>query len=423
MEETKTLRQRCHVSTGGDGDRFVGVKADTEGAAVYFPVGYGLPEQDGDLRGDIHQLFGVLTAFMKEERTVEASSGEAPRRVEFPIHAYLTVLRSFLRTGRYYVERDARFITGVKGRTDWARTVKNQRGLVQKNGALIFLNRTVRATTPNADRAITQIHRYCVYEAFEKLGWLFVPSMPEKPGPFPGIPASIHLLTKKLASTRLDGEQALFGAMRAMLVYLDRAGPVTAYSFGTERFEAVWEKMIDKAFGVADKAAYFPPARWLLDYGPDRETRPLQPDSIMVYGDKYYVLDAKYYRYGVTGNSAHLPSSADINKQITYGEYLARTRGIPGARLFNCFILPYDRAVNPFRLTGAVGNIGEAVGDWRFDAPGGALKYYERIQGIVMDTRYLMFHYIGVTDRQKQALVRCIEQAASRGPAPPPDGR
>lgn len=32
---------------------------------------------------------------------------------------------------------------------------------------------------------ITQIHRYCVYEAFEKMGWLYVPFMLEKPGMHP----------------------------------------------------------------------------------------------------------------------------------------------------------------------------------------------------------------------------------------------
>ena len=29
--------------------------------------------------------------------------------------------------------------------------------------------------------------------------------------------------------------------------------------------------------------------------------------------------DAKYYKYGVTGNTRDLPESTSINKQITYG--------------------------------------------------------------------------------------------------------
>ena len=63
-----TLRQMCHVNENGEGDSFVGVKADTDGMTVYFPIGYELPEDDDDLRIDVHNLFGVLAAFMKLRR-------------------------------------------------------------------------------------------------------------------------------------------------------------------------------------------------------------------------------------------------------------------------------------------------------------------------------------------------------------------
>lgn len=140
---------------------------------------------------------------------------------------------------------------------------------------------------------ITQIHRYCGYEAFEKMGWLYVLFMPEKPGMHPGIKESIYILNKKLASTNNDNEQELFTAMRAMLEYMDQKSSETQYFFGTDHFKNVWEKMIDKAFGIEDKTQYFQKTRWLLDYGHDKEKTPLYPDSIMIYKGKYYVLDAK----------------------------------------------------------------------------------------------------------------------------------
>ncbi len=73
MDLTKNLRQRCHVNTNEDGDSFVGVKADTDDA----------------VRVDINNLFGVLAAFMKEDKVIEAPKFEAPRTVDFPIHAWL----------------------------------------------------------------------------------------------------------------------------------------------------------------------------------------------------------------------------------------------------------------------------------------------------------------------------------------------
>lgn len=36
------IKDHCHVNTNEDGDRFVGIKADTDDAMVYFPIGYQL---------------------------------------------------------------------------------------------------------------------------------------------------------------------------------------------------------------------------------------------------------------------------------------------------------------------------------------------------------------------------------------------
>lgn len=413
MDLQKNIRDRCHVNTNDDGDSFVGVKADTDDAIIYFPIGYQLPANDDDLRVDINNLLGVLAAFMKEDRVIEVSKFEAPRTVDFPMHAYLKVIRSFLRMGRYYIETDPQFRTDTKGKTSWPRTVREQRALVQKNGSLVFTNMTVRSVTPNANKQITQIHRFCVYEAFEKMGWLYVPFMPDKPGPHPGIKESIYILDKKLVATNDDVEQELFNAMRDMLVYIDERSSDKQYFFGTDFFENVWERMIDKAFGVEDKEQYFPRTCWLLDYGRDKEKRPLQPDTIMIYGDKYYVLDAKLYRYGWDPKPDHLPNSADINKQITYGEYIEQTKSLPNEKLYNAFIMPYNKENNLFMLNGNVGNIGEAVSDWKSN-----LKNYERIQGIVVDTRYLMYNYIGTSEQQKKEMAECIEKVLTRGPVP-----
>lgn len=250
MDLQKNIRDRCHVNTNDDGDSFVGVKADTDDAIIYFPIGYQLPDNDDDLRVDINNLLGVLAAFMKEDRVIEISKFEAPRTVDFPMHAYLKVIRNFLRMGRYYIETDPQFRTDTKGNASWPRTVREQKALVQKNGSLIFTNMTVHSVTPNANKQITQIHRYCVYEAFEKMGWLYVPFMPDKSGPHPSIKESIYILNKKLVTTHNDVEQELFNAMRDMLVYIDERSSDKQYFFGTDFFENVWERMIDKALSL-----------------------------------------------------------------------------------------------------------------------------------------------------------------------------
>lgn len=34
------ITKHCHVNTNEDGDRFVGIKADSDNVMVYFPIGY-----------------------------------------------------------------------------------------------------------------------------------------------------------------------------------------------------------------------------------------------------------------------------------------------------------------------------------------------------------------------------------------------
>ena len=71
MDLTKNLRQRCHVNTNEDGDSFVGVKADTDDAVIYFPLGYQLPENDDDLRVDINNLGTMINYTNSFYSTVE----------------------------------------------------------------------------------------------------------------------------------------------------------------------------------------------------------------------------------------------------------------------------------------------------------------------------------------------------------------
>lgn len=416
--EDDNITKHCHVNTNEDGDRFVGIKADSDNVMVYFPIGYQLPDTDAQIRTDIKHLIQVLSEFTtKQDRLLAINKFAAPQTVDFPINAYKAVIEYYFSIGgKYYVEVDPTYKTSATGKQDWSRTVRNQVPLVQQResvSSFIYTEFTVRATTPNNSKQITQINRFCVYEAFKKLGWLYVPHMPEQPGPHPDIRASLVILNSKLGNTNDDKKRNLFQAMKDMLKYMDEKTSDKQFYFGTDDFDHVWEKLIDRAFGEKDKDKYFPRSRWLLQYGHYKEKRPLMPDTIMIYKGKYYVLDAKCYKYGVTGIPNHLPNGSSINKQITYGEYLEKHKGVDVNSLFNAFIMPYNMADNFFGLTDTVGYIGEAVGDWRNNT-----KHYERIKGIVMDTRHLMYHYMGNPMKEKVALAECIEAVLGRGAVP-----
>ena len=87
------INEHCHVNKNEEGDRFVGIKADSKNVMVYFPIGYELPKEDDEIRRDIKNLFQVLATFTdRTDRVLEMDKVTVSQMVEFPIQAYLNVI-------------------------------------------------------------------------------------------------------------------------------------------------------------------------------------------------------------------------------------------------------------------------------------------------------------------------------------------
>lgn len=412
MSLENNLFSRCHINKNEDGDRFVGVKADSDDAIVYFPIGYELPTNVHELRQDILHLISVLAEFTdRKDKLLGMQKFAAPQSVDFPINAYMEIINYFMEQGGYYTEKESVYKTSDRGKTDWPKTIRRQRPFIQSNESPVYMKQTVRASSLNDKNLITQIHKFCVYESFSKLGWLFTTYLPEKPLFEKDEKMFLSVLRTKLANTNTDKEKKLFIAMIAMLEYLDEQTSDKQFYFGTDRFEYVWEKLIDRVFGIKNKQDYFPRTKWLLNTGKKRTNSALEPDTIMICNEKIYVLDAKYYRFGISGELKDLPNSSSINKQVTYGEYISKGDKFKrkhgnDMKVYNAFIMPYNANCNLFGLTNRYENIGEAVTDSREP-----MHDYEHVQGIVVDVRYLMHHYTGKTNNQIMQLAACIESA------------
>ena len=128
----------------------------------------------------------------------------------------------------------------------------------------------------------------------------------------------------------------------------------------------------------------------------------------MFCGEDIYILDAKYYKYGATKYAGDLPQSSSINKQITYGEYLALKRKIEkkNYQIYNAFIMPFDSKRPDWEERGAsdIINIGEAVSEWKSNKD----HKYEIIQGILLDTKYLMNLVVERDNQEIQKLADAI---------------
>ncbi len=392
-----SLFDRCRTNTNIESDVFVGIQRKDEYYEVSFPLGYHRSDDEKGLRKDILSLINVLGKNTdKKESEINVGLNQADS-TGIPVQAYLYLIKDFFERG-YYKERDTCRQIAKRGKIDWSRTIKTQKPLIQDNEAY-YLNFVVKKNTINEDELITLVNKYCVYESFEKFGWLFTSFVP--PEPQIGLTRKMMLavVNDKLQNTFNDRNKQLFKNMLAVIKAM-KDDVESDFRYGTYRFEYVWEKMIDRLFGISEKEKYFPKTTWELTDGKSHDNAFLKPDSIMLLNGKVYVLDAKYYKFGWSGVLGHLPESTSINKQITYGEYIAESEKFMQAgkhpTVYNAFIMPYDSLGKKFSTGASIHYIGSATSDWKRGK-----KKYENVLGILMDVKYLM----GIDSRMDQSEI------------------
>lgn len=403
---SNTLFDRCRVNTNIENDVFVGIIRKEYYYEVDFPLGYHLCSDEKGLRKDILSLMSVLARYT-DKRESEINSGLENEDADgIPVQAYLYLIKDFFERG-YYKERETYYQTAKKGKINWSRTIKTQKPVMQDKEAY-YLDFVVKKNTINEDELITLVHKYCVYESFDKFGWLFTSFVPVKPKTGLTTKMMISVVNNKLQNTFKDKNKQLFKNMLAVLKQLDDDSQ-TEFRYGTYRFEYVWEKMIDKVFGIPEKVEYFPKTTWNLENGKKYDNAFLEPDSIMLHDGKVYVLDAKYYKYGWSGAPGHLPESTSINKQITYGEYIAKSEKFlkegQHPTVYNAFLMPYDSKGKRFPAGKPIHYIGIATSDWK-----DSTAKYENVIGILMDVKYLMEIDSRHDDTEIMKLAKLIEE-------------
>lgn len=398
-----SIREKCHVNTNWDSDNFVGIRCIDGDFSVNFPLGFHVSEEDKGLRKDILMLISTIAATTGKKESAVAQERANYFDAGFPIQSYIYLIYDFLSRG-YYRERESHYNTGIHGKINWSKTIKMQKPYIQDDTAF-YLKFVIKENSATDNELISHIYEYCVYESFQKLGWLFTATMPRKPRIKYNKKQFIEVVSSKYRQTFNDRNKRLFRNMLAILQEeFDSEVPLN-FRYGTNRFEYVWEALIDKVFGIEGKAAYFPKTKWILS-GKQFDNASLEPDSIMLWQDKIYVLDAKYYKYGTTRRPSDLPESTSINKQITYGEYIAETLLNGEGVIYNAFLMPFD-AMSPI-WSGATNlmSIGTAISNWKSNE-----KMYEKIQGILVDVKYLMGISVKNDEMEIAKLASCIEQA------------
>lgn len=399
------IRDKCRVNTNFGDDTFVGIRCENNTITINFPLGYAISKDDKGLRKDILLLIDTIRKTTKRKDSNIVNEVKEYNKTAFPIQAYIAVINDFYVRG-YFKEKQIIYSKAKRGKIDWNRTIKTQKSYIQ-DGNPYYLDFITKKNSNN-DNMITFIHEFCVYESFLQVGWLFCGVIPQKPRIKYNEKLFKSILKDKITNTFNDKDKLLFINMLTIVNYYGDTDSKCNYEYGTYRFEYVWEKIIDNVFGISNKKDYFPNTTWML-YSDKYENNLLEPDTIMTYNNNVYILDAKYYKYGVTRKVADLPNSASINKQITYGEYVdtqERFKKIHGynMKVFNAFIMPFDFVKSRYLGDSHMVKIGYGISHWKNN-----VKDYEKIQGILIDVKMLMSINIKNDEKRIMKLAELIE--------------
>ncbi|WP_290724039.1 LlaJI family restriction endonuclease [Fibrobacter sp. UBA2449] len=449
------LNEICSCESKANSEtEFVGIrceKSKEDGAletSIIFPLGYfkddsalrELPEEE--LRECVVNLFTVLSDPSLQEQIHQDSSiftfAEEHGESEFPMVSYLNVIRNFLDFG-YLDEKEILYKKGANGKINWGRTIKAVQPVITEDAQnLVYLDFIARKVSYNEDTLITQVHKFCVHDALVKLGFLFGIDPSEEPLLDFDYDLFCNAIHSKLAKTFNDRDLRLLADLARIVEYL--AGHRTEdgktaddFYFGVNKFAPVWEALVDKIFGKLPqgvaKDKFNPHLRWndgcrdekldeseeeIVLNDPKRST--LRPDTIMVMGESVYILDSKYYKYGLTGFNSQLPGAESVCKQMAYAEYVethwkeilgldssnathSQNDALPKP-IYNAFIMPccaenvkekFPNAVFSENGLFSMCRVGYIYGDWKNVKDEN--RPYHKIHCILLDMKSVMRNY------------------------------
>ena len=400
-----SLKDVCVYDAKLKGDEFVGIKHENGHLRVQFPLGYRTAINENEIRKDILNLISVLSTFSDNEDSYILNDAQKAPSKGFPIHAYMFLINDFLKNG-YYSERETVYSRASSGKINWGRTIKQVKPQLIEDSPMYF-EFVTRKTNHNENELISQIHKTLVFESFSKIGWIFSSFVPQKCTLKFNANLFRSVIKSKISQTFEGKRLLLFKNMLSIVDYMDSSSESKTFYYGTEHFESVWERLVDTVFGESDKEQFYPKCQWFIkgkgeaNFGNDIYKKySLRPDTIMITGrgtqkQKIFVLDSKYYKYGVSRHDYDLPSTGSIVKQIAYAEFIeGKPDSLPGdvknalneKEIYNAFILPGKSS----GFGGELEYFGYSCADFKNETE----KAYNKIYGIFLDVRTLMYRHI-----------------------------
>lgn len=428
---------------------FVGIKLEENLPKIYFPMGFRKPSAEKTSDEECRRDFCKLVAVLCDKSLQKYFSREELKKssLDFPFDAFLSVLQYYLDFG-YFIESEAIYKKGFSEKISWPKTVKSFKPQVvqsenaqgQSRHQVVYLNLVTRKFRFREDNLITIVHKFCVKEAARLIGPLY--GVSEKDVDEPEFIFDYDLFAEtilnKIEDTFNDKHLELFRAMLKVVGYMakkenrEKDDSTSGFLFGVSTFAPVWEAMVDRIFGSLPpgfrKDNFNPHLKYVAEndknsdgseYGKldgDRRST-LRPDTIMILGrdhdnaaknvegDELFILDSKFYKFGMTKNRNDLPGAESVCKQMAYAEFaesmkseeLAEYEGKTFSldRIYNAFIMPYcaEKREKSFSMV----RKGYIYGDWKDRS-----KPYRKIACILLDVKSVMENYSASASAQRE---------------------
>ena len=376
-------------STNEDNNAFVGVRITNGSIEFHYPESYDLAGVDEQLtvkdikpfRRDMIDILHTISLAKTRSFATQKTENGVSTTQNFAFMSYLWMIRDYIVNG-IYRNTEKIYRTNAKGRVNWKRTLATQP--IISNGNVIY-NTLIVEVTNDCDSVITDAHRLCIYNSVCKVGWLFGISEKAFYVPTPTknlLKKYINTIKVELKKTFDDTKKNRLNHMLKVLTGVDDSKQISEIIYGVDKYHYIYERMVDSIFSnIIDITKYNPNASWFIKKGATyekKEASSLRPDTIRIdpypktylYDDKTktaYVLDAKFYRYGTTGDPKDLPETTSIQKQITYATHIKTNLKNEEEKIEwirNAFVLPYNKNNNEFGFENNLEYIGFSKANW-----------------------------------------------------------
>lgn len=396
------LSDICKVELENNIDsEYIGIIIKEGKPQVIFPRGFNLSSDKNGQRKDIMLLIKVFDKYIQRkeskaylEKFNDLSEGKGSN---FPFRSAIWMIRDYEKNG-LYKEHFHNYKIDKKGNINWVRTIKTQTPYISEN-KLVYLDFVVKEKKDDVNNIILLTQKHIVEKCIENIGWLYPNVYIDKGNKLPySVQASINILKRELQITNIDSTKQLIRHMIEFLQYVGNdKSKQKLKEYKTKYFMNIWEDMLNEVLGNEEANKYYPNAQWHID-GNTTNASNLRPDVILKVENKVYVIDAKYYKYGITGNVSDLPQSSDITKQLLYSSHITSN--------FKDVLYAYDSFVLPYRSNNEeyfkfVGNATVAIDKFE----------NKKVVCILADTKKIMEQYINMDEleKSKENLVEIID--------------